>query len=141
MDVLKKITLYALVGVLFGIFAAFFTNSLRESYGARDLDRQRNAVDREFGEGQRELQKNLGELGELSENAIAAAERAREALERTGGTLRAVATNLRPASSLLKDITVQVIDLQMELDSCRADLYRLRALVRTRLGEQVVKEE
>jgi chromosome segregation ATPase len=121
--IIGGITIIALVTL-----AAFFADHRRKSIDAGELARQLDSLDREHRERQRSLESGFRELGELSESAIASLEGAGAIVERTGRELQSTAANLRDAKNILKNLAVQIEDLQGELDSCRAGLYRIRDL-------------
>jgi peptidoglycan hydrolase CwlO-like protein len=131
-DAHKKIACAIIMGFVFGMFLVivfnFGTDYIRESDRIREFDRQLSSLNREHGERQRNLEANLGDIGNITENAIASLEGAGSIVERTGNELQSAATNLRDAKNVLKNLAIQIQDLQSELDSCRADLYRIRVL-------------
>jgi chromosome segregation ATPase len=131
----KKIIIGSIAGIVLVAGTAFITDYRRKSIDAGELDRQLAILDNEHRERQRSLEENLGELGELSENAIAALEGAGAIVERTGSELRSAASDLRSARSVLADLAKQIEDLQSEFDDCRSNLYRIRSLAGVAAGE------
>jgi hypothetical protein len=128
-----NVKVYAvIVSVLFAASSAALAASLLGGKpGNLDgLDRQVAGDGERYGERQRILEGGLGELRSIAEDAIASVEAARGAVERTGSGLSEVARDLRKAREILGYVTVQVKDLEMELDNCRAGLYRIRDLAR-----------
>jgi chromosome segregation ATPase len=131
----KKIIIGGIAVIVLIAGTAAITDHRRKSLDARELDRQLDSLHQLYRDRERSLENNLGELGKLSENAIAALEGARGIVERTGSELQGTAANLRDAKNVLKNLAGQVKDLQMELDNCRAGLYRIRSLAGVEAGE------
>jgi chromosome segregation ATPase len=133
----KKIIVNSVVIIALVAAAAFFADHRRKSIDARELDRQLALLDREHRARQRNLESNLGELGKLSQSAIASLDGTRDIIERTGTELHATAADLRSAKKILASLAIQIKDLQMELDNCRSDLSRIRILAGAVTGEIV----
>jgi peptidoglycan hydrolase CwlO-like protein len=125
------------VGMLLFTVPYFFSDYYRKSDKIGDLDRQLSNLDREHRARQRDLEANLGDIGNITENAIATLEGARIIIERPGSELHSATANLRDAKNILKNLAIQIQDLQSELDSCRAGLYRIRDLAGMETGEEV----
>jgi hypothetical protein len=109
--------------------------NIRKPIDAGELDRQRLELDREYAEREQRIAGNLAELGSIAEDAIAAVERAGEITQRTDRELYAAATNLREAKSVFGVLAIQIQNLESELDSCRASLFRIRRLAGLDAGE------
>jgi chromosome segregation ATPase len=135
----KKIIVCSIAVVSLVALALFIADGRRKSILIGELDRRLSSLDREHRERQRSLEENLGGIGSLSENAIAALEGAGAIVARTGNELQSAEGNLRDAKTILKNLAVQVRDLQMELDDCRADLRRIRVLAGLDAGGEVKK--
>jgi hypothetical protein len=133
----KKIIINSVIIIAVIAASAFFADNRRKSVDAREFDRQLDLLDREHGARQRSLEANLGELGSLTESAIATLDGTRDIIKRTGSELHAAAANLRDAKKILGNLAIQIQNLQMELDNCRADLYRIRRLAGVDSGETV----
>jgi peptidoglycan hydrolase CwlO-like protein len=131
-DAHKRIAAAIIIGFVIGVglsaVSYFFTDHHRQSDRIGELDRQLSSLDREHRARQRDLETNLGDIGNITENAIANLEGAGIIIERTGSELQSAATNLRDAKNVLKNLAIQIQDLQSELDSCRTGLYRIRNL-------------
>jgi hypothetical protein len=131
----KKIGFFIIVVIILATLAMFITDHRGKSLIIRELNRRLSSLDREHGERQRSIEANLGELGKLSQNAIASLDGAGAIVARTGSQLQGAAGNLRDAKKILTELAIQIEGLQMELDRCRADLYRIRNLAGEGTGE------
>jgi hypothetical protein len=133
----KKIIIISVAIIALIALALFIADYRGKSILVGELNRQLSSLDRESRERKRDLENNLGELGKLSQDAIASLEGAGKIIERTGSELHAAAANLRDAKGVLGNLAIQIRDLQMELDNCRADLYRIRSLAGVETGGEL----
>jgi chromosome segregation ATPase len=128
MNEANKMATYIIIAIVLISIFGLVADHYREYIDPGELDRQRLELDREYKERERRITANLGELGSVTENAIASAERAGNIAERSAAGLQSAGTDLREAKRVLEELASQVQDLQSELDNCRTDLYRIRSL-------------
>ncbi|MDR2481149.1 MAG: hypothetical protein LBD07_02515 [Spirochaetaceae bacterium] len=126
----EKIKLLIL-GSVFGVCTALVGSAIAGGSSAGEiarLTRRHDELNREYRERQRELASGLSECLGYVENA-------RGIVERTGENAGRAISNLREASALIKQGIEERKNLEMELDSIRAGLYRLGGVGRDVSGQ------
>ena len=126
----EKLKLLAL-GCIFGLCAGLVGAAIAAGGSSGEiavLNRRYDELSRDYTERQRELESNVREC-------LGYVESARGIIERTGENSSRAIGNLREASILIKQGIEERKNLEMELDSIRAGLYRIGSMGRSEAGQ------